>query len=911
MIAIVPLVLLTAGCVGYLGYRNLAAVAIERNLASLDASARSQAVELSNLVKNVRADVKGFRSIVGLEEIMALSRDSSLQTLGGRTLAEWRARIGQRFAGELEAKPALLKYRLIGVADGGREVIRVERRPDGVVRVVPDGELQRKGERGFYEQAIQAAPDEIVISPAELNQDYGVISEPHTPVVRVSAPLFAEDGTRFGVLVVNIDLSGAFRQLTRLARQGVIVYVVNDRGDYLLHPDKSREFGFEWGRPSRIQDDFPSLAAAIAAGEQKTAIVKDRNGAPFGVALEHADGVRLSVLGVLPQQHVLDAITAAWLNSSVIGGSVAVLIAVLLGIVLARTMTRPLSQMTKAVTEFSVDKPLRMPVDASGEIGLLARAFDRMVQEVSAKNAAIRHEKETFESIMATMAECVLMISLDRKIVYENRANRELLGAHGSSVDQWRDSYELYEADGTTRLSREDWPSARALRGENYDNYELVLRRPRSARSIHLAGSARPLRDATGAMTGAVIVFRDVTEIRATEHRLHQAQKLEAIGQLTGGVAHDFNNVLTVISGTAEILLDELKDKPDLVSIARMIEQAAERGADLTRQLLAFARKQPLQPRNVDVNAVVIDAERLLRTTIGEHIEVEVQLQQDLETAEIDPSLLSSALLNLAVNARDAMPKGGKLLLETSMATLDESYATQNPDVPPGRYVMVAVSDTGTGIPAKLRDKVFEPFFTTKGISKGTGLGLSMVYGFVKQSGGHVKLYSEEGHGTTIKLYLPCGDACADAIVPAAPVEGGRETILLVEDDELVRKFAIAQLDGLGYHTIAVCDGPAALQEALRGTPFDLLFTDVIMPGGLNGPQLADAIARIRPVKVLYTSGYTENAIVHHGRLDPGVRLLAKPYRRADMARMVRSALGDPDHVPSDDAASARASVAG
>ncbi|MBI5128988.1 MAG: response regulator [Rhodopseudomonas palustris] len=909
MIAIVPLVLLTAGCVGYLGYRNLAAVAIGRNLASLDASARSQTVELSNLVKNVRADVKGFRSIVGIEEVIALSRDPSLQTLGGRTLTEWRARIGHRFAGELEAKPALMKYRLIGVADGGREVIRVERRPNGEVRVVPDDELQRKGERDFFEQGIRAAPDEIVISPAELNQDYGVISEPHTPVVRVSAPLFAEDGTRFGVLVANIDLSGAFRQLTRLARQGVIVYVVNDRGDYLLHPDKSREFGFEWGRPSRIQDDFPSLGAAVAGREQKTAIVEDRTGAPFGVALEHADGVRLSVLAVLPQQNILDAIGAAWLNSSVIGGSVAVLIAVLLGIVLARTMTRPLSQMTKAVTEFSEDKPLRMPVNAGGEIGLLARAFDRMVQEVSATNVALRHEKETFDSIMTTMAECVVLFGRNGRVVYQNRANLELVDS--LDMNENPDAYILYTADGTTQLPFKDWPYARVMRGETVDSFEVVCRAHSSGKSVDLMGSARPIWDATGVQAGAVVVFRDVTEIRATEHRLHQAQKLEAIGQLTGGVAHDFNNMLTVISGTAEILLEELKDKPDLVSIARMIEQAAGRGADLTRQLLAFARKQPLQPRNVDVNQIVLDAEKLLRATIGEHIEIEVQLQQDLEAAQIDPSLLSSALLNLAVNARDAMPKGGKLLLETSTAMLDQSYALQNPDVPPGHYVMIAVSDTGTGIPANLRDKVFEPFFTTKGISKGTGLGLSMVYGFVKQSGGHVKLYSEEGHGTTVKLYLPFADACADTEVPAAPVEGGRETILLVEDDELVRKFAIAQLDGLGYRTIAVCDGPAALQEARRGTPFDLLFTDVIMPGGLNGPQVADAIARIRPVKVLYTSGYTENAIVHHGRLDPGVRLLAKPYRRADMARMVRSALGDPDHVPTDDAAPTCASVAG
>jgi CheY-like chemotaxis protein len=326
--------------------------------------------------------------------------------------------------------------------------------------------------------------------------------------------------------------------------------------------------------------------------------------------------------------------------------------------------------------------------------------------------------------------------------------------------------------------------------------------------------------------------------------------------------------------------------------IAKLIDEAAGRGAELTKHLLAFARRQPLQPRNVDVNTLVLDTARLLRPTLGEHIEIESMLGNDTEPAHIDPSQLSTALLNLAVNARDAMTDGGKLTLETSNVVLDEAYAQNNPGAQPGAYVMIAVSDTGTGIPASVRDKVFEPFFTTKDVGKGTGLGLSMVYGFVKQSNGHIKIYTEEGYGTTIKLYLPRADTQAEMLPATETIKGGTETILVVEDDAMVRGFVVTQLRSLGYRTCAAASGAAALTEVDSGASFDLLFTDVIMPGGMNGRQLADAVLQRRPgIKVLYTSGYTENAIVHHGRLDAGVFLLPKPYRKSELARMVRAAL--------------------
>jgi signal transduction histidine kinase/ActR/RegA family two-component response regulator len=382
-------------------------------------------------------------------------------------------------------------------------------------------------------------------------------------------------------------------------------------------------------------------------------------------------------------------------------------------------------------------------------------------------------------------------------------------------------------------------------------------------------------------------------EKNVADLQLRQAQKMEAVGQLTGGVAHDLNNILTVITGTIEILAEAVADRPEMVAIAKMIDEAAARGADLTQRLLAFARKQPLQPREVDVNKLVMEATNLLRPTLGEQVEVHMTLA-DVSPALIDPSQLTNAILNLALNARDAMADGGKLVIETSNAVLDESYAGMNSGVAAGEYVMVAVTDSGHGIPAGILDNVFEPFFTTKDVDKGSGLGLSMVYGFVKQSNGHIKIYSEEGHGTTVRIYLPPVTGLAPSVEAAsvASIEGGDETILVVEDDNLVRTFVLAQIRSLGYLTLEAVNAAEALVVIDSPQKIDLLFTDMIMPGSMNGRQLADAALQRRDsLKVLFTSGYSNEAIIHHGHLDAGVLLLAKPYRKSDLAHMIRAAL--------------------
>ncbi|MBX3620709.1 MAG: response regulator [Rhizobacter sp.] len=382
----------------------------------------------------------------------------------------------------------------------------------------------------------------------------------------------------------------------------------------------------------------------------------------------------------------------------------------------------------------------------------------------------------------------------------------------------------------------------------------------------------------------------DISKLNA---RLQQSQRLEAVGQLTGGVAHDFNNLLTVVMGNAELLVEQAADDAERRMLAEMIVSAAQRGAALTQQLLAFARKQALSPAPTDVNQLIAGMDSMLRPTLGEHIEIELIRAAGLWQAMVDPGQLENALLNLCLNARDAMRKGGRLTIETANTVLDQAYADTHPDVKPGQYVMLAVSDTGQGIAPEHLELVFQPFFTTK--EKGTGLGLAMVYGFVKQSAGHINIYSEAGHGTAVKLYLPRAlGAAHSALEPTERLmpSGGQETILVVEDDEMVRRYACQQLRSLGYRVIDVDNGVDALAFIERHDGVDLLFTDVVMPGGMNGRALADAARKQRPgLRVLYTSGYTENAIVHHGRLDPGVLLLAKPYRLVELARAIRSAL--------------------
>jgi len=1158
-IAMILLVAFAVSAVGWLSYRNLEQALLLRARDRIETHARQVATDLEYHAASAIGDVSGFHAAAAVSGLVRARRAGGVDPVDGLSEKTWRERLANRLAAELTAKPTYAMFRMFSLEDDGREVVRVDRTPDGTVRIVPEDGLQKRGDRYYFQETIRLGPGQIYVSPLDLGRRDGLIERVHRPTLRVATPIFAEDGKPFGIFMINVDMRRAFDRVRSSASPGETIYVVNRQGDYLIHPDRSREFGHLLGKPNDWKADFPHLASRAGATQSSADIVPDQAAHPGGIALAPAILAGSEWVGIIETtpNAVIMAPAASIRNTSLLVGTIAVLFAAVLALLIARSLTRPIVRLTEAVQGVARDGRVAIPVEASGETGVLARAFANAVEEINAKTSALQREVEEhrrteaardrhaerehlFSAAVESSNDAIITLSLDGTITGWNLAAERLYGhsaaeavgknialivppdrlsevedtrrrigwgerieqnetvrlrKNGTPVDVSlsispikspsgatigiskvaRDITEANRTRATLRQQTEERrrifetsqdlilvmdssgvlvqvsPSARAILGyfpeemigksgadfihpdyletsrqemratrrgqrpkisdtrvfhrdgrpvslawlgtwsEPVKRYFFVGRDmtesrlaqeslreseqlargiidtaldafvqmdeggivtdwnsqaenifgwPRAEalgqklgdlivppvhREAHRAGIEHFLRTGEGKVLGRRfeiealrrdgkeikvelsitdlrrrngIVFngfiRDLTDKIAAEDRVRHAEKMEAVGQLTGGIAHDFNNILTVITGTIEILGEAVADRPPLAAITRMIDEAASRGAELTQHLLAFARKQPLQPRETDVNTLIIDTAKLLRPALGEPIEIESVFEDEVCFATVDPNQLATAILNLALNARDAMPGGGKLIIETGSVFLDDNYATTNEDVKPGRYAMIAVSDTGAGIPAGILDKVFDPFFTSKGPGKGTGLGLSMVYGFVKQSAGHIKIYSEEGHGTTIRMYLPPGTGAAvaaEAIPPA--VQGGNETILVVEDDKLVRDYVLTQLHSLGYVTLDAANAADALAIVDAGKQFDLLFTDVIMPGAMNGRQLADEIEKRRPgLKVLFTSGYTENAIIHHGRLDSGVLLLPKPYRKSDLAGMIRTALG-------------------
>ncbi len=564
--------------------------------------------------------------------------------------------------------------------------------------------------------------------------------------------------------------------------------------------------------------------------------------------------------------------------------------------------------------------------EAVSQFTILNEKIADLTREIVARRAAeeaLRDSERQFRMLVDSIPTLAWMAQADGWIVWYNQRWYEYTGTTPEEMEGW--GWQSVHDPATLPSVLESWQHSIAT-GQPF---EMVFPL-RGADGVFRPFLTRvvPVRDDEGRVTRWFGTNTDITDQRAAEETLRrlnellerrvatevdrrmvaeealrQSQKMEAIGQLTGGIAHDFNNILHVILGNLDAMQRVMASATDRVAMGELERFAAnavrgaERAAILTQRLLAFGRRQPLSPALLDVNRLVASVSDLLRRTLGETISVETVLGGGLWRTIADANQLENALLNLAVNARDAMPAGGKLTIETANTYLDETYAATHREVEAGQYVMIAVSDTGVGMTREVMEKAFEPFFTTKTVGQGTGLGLSQVYGFVKQSGGHLKLYSEPGEGTTVKLYLPRLTAGA---VP--PEESGTEghlptatndrRILLVEDDPDVRASTVEMLRGLGYGVIAAADGTSALRLLENRPDVALLLTDVGLPGGLNGRQLAEEAQRRRPgLRVLFTTGYARNAIVHHGRLDPGVELITKPFSLRGLGAKLRQVL--------------------
>ena len=522
---------------------------------------------------------------------------------------------------------------------------------------------------------------------------------------------------------------------------------------------------------------------------------------------------------------------------------------------------------------------------------------EEKTRELHEANEALRESEERVRLLLESTGEAIYGIDLDGNCTFCNPACLTRL--------RYDDDDDLLGRNMHLAIHHTK-PD-----GSPYPDEECQIHRAfRQARGIHVDDEILWCADGTsfpaeywshpvrqdGEVVGAVVGFVDITERKAMEEQLRHAQKMEVVGQLTGGVAHDFNNLLAVIMGNLELLDEGLEGGSRLRGFGQLAMASAQRGAKLTRRLLAFSRKQTLLPRVVDLNGLLTGVLEMLHRTLGEIVEIETVLAGGLWPTYVDAGQLENALLNLAVNARDAMPAGGTLTIETANRRFDEAYAALHQEARAGSYVMLAVSDTGTGMAPEVIQKAFEPFFTTKEVGRGSGLGLSMVYGFVKQSGGHIEIDSEIGHGTTVRAYLPrsCQRSVAVEDPATIPMKGGSgEKILVVEDEDDVRRLVVRVLTSLRYRPLEARDGMSALAVLDQAPEVALLFTDVVLPGGMNGLEIAREARRRRPeLKVLFTSGYTENAIVHHSRLDEGVELIEKPYRKESLACKLQAILG-------------------
>jgi two-component system cell cycle sensor histidine kinase/response regulator CckA len=769
-----------------------------------------------------------------------------------------------------------------------RQVMQTDRRFDNIVVYTPDGtgwasglgsEWQYRGgsvsDREWFQQVVAGLQPYLGIPV--LSRGTG------NPVVTYVAPMFDDSGELRAILAGGIGLEALASTITGIrvsestraslldSRQGGIT-IADENRDLILKPvsvpDEASSRALAGGRGA--------LEASNANGKMELAAFAPVTGLPWSVVIREPSAIAFASVGALVQRALL--VTLAVL-----------LVALVAGVFLARRVTRPLRRLADGAAEVGKGNlDYRLNMVRGDEVGLAAGAFDHMAAEL--KSTLVSRDELAEQVVERRHAEESLAALAARQQAILSAVPDIIMEVDERKVYTWSNQ-EGFEFFGEDVIGKE---AAFYFEGEQ-DTYEVVE---------SLFADREDLMYVEGNVTGALSSALDITErrraeeaLRERDEQLRQSQKMEAVGQLAGGIAHDFNNLLTAIIGYSDLLLsDEQIEGWSQKSDIEEIRRAAERASALTRQILAFSRRQALRPEVVSLNEVLAGMEPLLRRTLGEHVDLVSLQHHDLGHAEIDVHQFEQVLMNLALNARDAMPSGGRLTLETANVQLDEEYCSKHPEAVPGSCVMLAVSDDGIGMDEATRDRVFEPFFTTKNPGEGTGLGLAMVYGIVKQSRGNIFVYSEPRKGTTFKIYLPRIETGAKAERQELPVSVsvfGSETVMVVEDESALCALIARVLGKAGYEVLTYASADAAADALDVGEVIpDLLLTDVVLPGALQGKDLVDRALSARPdLPVLYMSGYTRNAIVHAGRLDEGVNFLEKPFTPEALARMVRQVL--------------------
>ncbi len=731
-------------------------------------------------------------------------------------------------------------------------------------------------------------------------------------VVPYVTPMFDRRGEIYAMLVGGISLSVLADAITGIRiSETTRATLVDTRSGGFVVADANPDLILQ---PVSGQDE--ALAQALA-GNQGTLETPDSSGEANLVAFAPVEGLQWSILVREPVETAFAPVYAVTWRAVLIVGAI-LLVALLASVLLARRMTTPLRTLAKGAAEVgggNLDYKLEMV--RRDEIGVVARAFDRMTTEIKTtlvsrnelavevaerKRAeeALRDLAKRQHAILAAVPDILMEVDAGRVYIWANQAGLEFFGDDVVG----REAAYYFEGEQETYES-----VAPLFDGSQDFAYVESWQRRKDGEVRLLAWVCRSLYDEAGHVSGALSSALDITErrraeesLRTNEELLRQSQKMEAVGQLAGGMAHDFNNLLTAIIGYSDLVLASKEGLGEtLRSDVLEIKHAAERASSLTRQILAFSRRQALQPTVVSLNDVVRGLEPLLQRTLGEDIDLVTLADPVLATCEVDVNQFEQVVMNLALNARDAMPAGGQLTIETANVDLDQQYCRNHADAQPGQYVMVSVSDTGVGMDAHTKSRIFEPFFTTKPPGEGTGLGLSSVYGIVKQSGGSINVYSEPGLGTTFKVYLARASQpppLAEPSASATPLSCGEETILVVEDEESLRSLVARILGELGYTVLRAATAIEAM-EIMKATdnPVDLLLTDVVLPGGMQGSDLARSLVKSWPdLPVIYMSGYTRDAIVHAGRLDEGVNYLEKPFTPDALAAKVREVLASKAH---------------